>query len=92
MFILDLLKHKAQPEAAADGIELWVQAEREMRERLQREKEARETREKALVRLALFAIILPMTYDLSERNVGKKPKRRIKSRKRRRKRRKSLRN
>jgi chaperone BCS1 len=43
------LKHKAQPEAAADGIELWVQAEREMRERLQREKEARETREKALV-------------------------------------------
>lgn len=46
---LDLLKHKAQPEAAADGIELWVQAEREMRERLQREKEARETREKALV-------------------------------------------
>jgi chaperone BCS1 len=45
----DLLKHKAQPEAAASGIDPWVQAERVMRERLQKEKEARELREKALV-------------------------------------------
>ncbi|KAF9482080.1 P-loop containing nucleoside triphosphate hydrolase protein [Pholiota conissans] len=42
-----LLKHKAQPEAAADGVEAWVKSEREMRERLKREKEAREVREKA---------------------------------------------
>ena len=46
---LDLLKHKAQPEAAANGVEAWVKSEREMRERLQREKDAREVREQALV-------------------------------------------
>jgi hypothetical protein len=45
----DLLKHKAQPDAAADGVEAWVKSEREMRERLQREKDAREVREQALV-------------------------------------------
>ncbi|KAF8149354.1 hypothetical protein B0H34DRAFT_802368 [Crassisporium funariophilum] len=43
-----LLKHKALPEAAANGVEAWVKSEREMRERLQREKEAREVREKAM--------------------------------------------
>ncbi|KAH9484752.1 putative mitochondrial chaperone BCS1-B [Psilocybe cubensis] len=43
-----LLKHKAQPEAAANGVEEWVKNEREMRERLKREKEAREIKEKAL--------------------------------------------
>jgi mitochondrial chaperone BCS1 len=43
------LKHKAQPEAAANGVEAWVKSEREMRERLQREKDAREVREQALV-------------------------------------------
>ncbi|KAF5328700.1 hypothetical protein D9619_011488 [Psilocybe cf. subviscida] len=42
----DLLKHKAQPEAAASGVEAWVKSELEMRERLQREKEAREEKEK----------------------------------------------
>ncbi|CAA7270296.1 unnamed protein product [Cyclocybe aegerita] len=42
-----LLRHKAQPEAAANGVEAWVRGEREMRERLQKEKEAREVREKA---------------------------------------------
>ncbi|KAJ3502846.1 hypothetical protein NLJ89_g8701 [Agrocybe chaxingu] len=42
-----LLRHKAQPEAAANGVEAWVRSEREMRERLQKEKEAREVREKA---------------------------------------------
>jgi ribosomal protein L19E len=45
----DLLKHKAQPEAAANGVEAWVKSEREMRERLKKEKEARELREKAMV-------------------------------------------
>ncbi|KAF8800962.1 P-loop containing nucleoside triphosphate hydrolase protein [Phlegmacium glaucopus] len=43
-----LLKHKAQPDAAANGVEAWVKSEREMRERLQREKDAREIREQAL--------------------------------------------
>jgi len=54
---LDLLKHKAQPEAASGGVEAWVQSEREMRERLKREKEAREVREKALVCVHLFILI-----------------------------------
>jgi len=46
---LDLLKHKAQPDAAANGVEDWVNGEREMKDRLQKEKEAREIRDKALV-------------------------------------------
>jgi mitochondrial chaperone BCS1 len=50
----DLLKHKAQPEAAANGVEAWVKSEREMRERLQREKDAREVREQALVGFFFF--------------------------------------
>lgn len=50
----DLLKHKAQPNAAADGVEAWVKGEREMRERLQREKDAREVREQALVSFLFF--------------------------------------
>lgn len=43
-----LLKHKAQPEAAANGVEEWVKSEREMRERLKKEREVRERREKAM--------------------------------------------
>lgn len=42
----DLLKNKSQPEAAASGAAEWVITEREMRERLQREKEAKELKEK----------------------------------------------
>ena len=55
---VDLLKHKAQPEAAANGVEAWVKSEREMRERLQREKDAREVREQALVSFLFFIFIL----------------------------------
>ena len=58
-FMIDLLKHKAQPEAAANGVESWVKSEREMRERLQREKDAREVREQALV--SLFSFSLPLS-------------------------------
>ena len=54
---LDLLKHKAQPEAAANGVEAWVKGEREMRERLKKEKELRERRENALVCLPSFDFI-----------------------------------
>ena len=60
ILLIDLLKHKAQPEAAANGVESWVKSEREMRERLQREKDAREVREQALVSflsLSLFSLL-----------------------------------
>lgn len=49
-----MLKHKAQPEAAANGVEAWVKSEREMRERLKKEKEVRERREKAMVCFRFF--------------------------------------
>ena len=52
------MKYKAQPDAAANGVEDWVVSEREMRERLKREKEAREVREKALVCPFLFIFLL----------------------------------
>ncbi|KAJ7198596.1 hypothetical protein GGX14DRAFT_469953 [Mycena pura] len=41
-----LLKNKSQPEVAATEAPTWVVAERDMRERLKKEKEARETKEK----------------------------------------------
>lgn len=47
----DLLKNKSRPEAASDGAAEWVKSEREMRERLEREREAREVKEKADVRI-----------------------------------------
>lgn len=55
--LLDLLRNKSQPEAAAEGATAWVVSEREMRERLQKEKEARELKEKLEVsaRRKLFA-------------------------------------
>lgn len=43
---VDLLRNKSQPEAAAEGAAVWVVSEREMRERLEKEKEARELKEK----------------------------------------------
>ncbi|PPQ97227.1 hypothetical protein CVT26_000753 [Gymnopilus dilepis] len=43
-----LLKHKAQPDAAANGVVAWVLGEREMREKLKKEREAREVKLKAL--------------------------------------------
>lgn len=49
MFV-DLLKNKSQPENAADGVVEWVEKERQMKERLKKEKEVREQREKAVVR------------------------------------------
>lgn len=46
LLIVDLLRNKSQPEAAAEGVAPWVVSEREMRERLKKEKEAREIKEK----------------------------------------------
>jgi mitochondrial chaperone BCS1 len=45
-----LLKNKSHPESAASEAAAWVISEREMKERLRREKEARELKEKADVR------------------------------------------
>ena len=50
LFGLDLLKNKSRPEAAASGATDWVKSEREMRERLKKEREARELKEKLEVR------------------------------------------
>ena len=44
--LLDLLKNKSRPQEAADGAAAWVIAEREMKERLKKEREARELKEK----------------------------------------------
>jgi chaperone BCS1 len=52
--LADLLKNKAQPELAANGVLEWIEKERKMRERLMKEKAAREQREKALVRLSIY--------------------------------------
>jgi chaperone BCS1 len=41
-----LLKNKSRPECAAAGASAWVVSERELRERLKREKEAREIKER----------------------------------------------
>ncbi|KII92945.1 hypothetical protein PLICRDRAFT_491796 [Plicaturopsis crispa FD-325 SS-3] len=41
-----LLKNKSQPESAANDAAAWVVTEREMRERLKREKEAKEQKDK----------------------------------------------
>ena len=82
---LDLLKHKAQPEAAANGVEAWVKSEREMRERLQREKDAREVREQALVGFFLSFLFLKKkhAHDLSSgKNVKRKHKKKLWPRKR----------
>jgi chaperone BCS1 len=45
-----LLKNKSRPESAAADAPAWVVSERELRERLKREKEAREIKEKLEVR------------------------------------------
>lgn len=43
---IDLLKNKSRPEDAADGAAEWVIQERELKERLKKEREARELKEK----------------------------------------------
>lgn len=45
-----LLKNKSRPECAASSATAWVKSERELRERLKKEKEARELKEKLEVR------------------------------------------
>ena len=45
-WITDLLKNKSRPEAAANSAIEWVESERAMREKLAKEREARELKEK----------------------------------------------
>lgn len=54
----DLLKNKSRPEAAAADAAGWVISERDLRERLKKEREAREMKEKVEV---CFRAILPLT-------------------------------
>ena len=68
-FLVDLLRNKSQPDAAADGAAAWVVSEREMRERLKKEKEARELKEKLEVsarRIYLFAELSIISTRISE--------------------------
>ena len=48
--ILDLLKNKTRPEAAAYEADAWVISERDLREKLKKEKAAKEAKEKVEVR------------------------------------------
>ena len=42
----DLLKNKSRPETAANDAAAWVESERALREKLKKEREARELKEK----------------------------------------------
>ena len=54
----DLLKNKSRPETAAEGAAAWVVAERELREKLKKEREAKERELEKEVRLVnLFSSI-----------------------------------
>ncbi len=47
----DLLKNKSRPEAAAEGAAGWVVSERELRDKLKKEREAKEREQEKEVRL-----------------------------------------
>ncbi|KAF8444830.1 hypothetical protein L210DRAFT_318091 [Boletus edulis BED1] len=53
-----LLRNKSQPEAAAEGAAAWVVSEREMRERLKKEKEVHDIKEKLEVSARRKSLIL----------------------------------
>jgi hypothetical protein len=50
----DLLKNKSRPEAAAEGAAAWVVSERELREKLKKEREAKERELEKEVRLTTW--------------------------------------
>jgi hypothetical protein len=52
----DLLKNKSRPESAAEGAAAWVITERELREKLKKEREAKERELEKEVRLANWPI------------------------------------
>lgn len=47
----DLLKNKSRPEAAAEGAAVWVVTERELRDKLKKEREAKEREQEKEVRV-----------------------------------------
>jgi hypothetical protein len=53
----DLLKNKSRPESAAEGAAAWVIAERELREKLKKEREAKERELEKEVRLCQSVVI-----------------------------------
>ena len=53
----DLLKNKSRPEAAAHGAAAWVISERELREKLRKEREARKAEEEREVCLLSCKIL-----------------------------------
>ena len=65
-WMADLLKNKSRPEAAANSATEWVESERTMREKLAKEREAREHKEKLEVS-ALFSLSDPDRYPSSGR-------------------------
>lgn len=58
----DLLKNKSRPEAAASEAAGWVVSEREMRERLRKEREARELKEKLEVSFPHIDYLILLPY------------------------------
>lgn len=50
--LVDLLKNKSRPEAAAEGAAAWVITERELRDKLKKEREAKEREQEKEVRPA----------------------------------------
>ena len=58
LYFLDLLKNKSRPEEAAEGAAAWVVSEREMKERLKKEREARELKEMSEVSLKNPTLII----------------------------------
>lgn len=68
----DLLKNKSRPEAAAEGAASWVISEREMREKLKKEREAKERELEKEVRLANGLITIVSANPLFRIGEGKR--------------------
>jgi hypothetical protein len=73
----DLLKNKSRPESAADGAATWVITERELREKLKKEREAKERELEKEVRLADWIVTmssanLPHLHTYRRRNKRKR--------------------
>jgi hypothetical protein len=54
---IDLLKNKSRPEAAAEGAAAWVITERELREKLKKEREVKEREQEKEVCPALYVYV-----------------------------------
>jgi chaperone BCS1 len=81
----DLLKNKSRPEAAADGAAAWVISERELREKLKKEREAKERELEKEVRLAdcvvtMSSADLPRLHTYRRRNERKRKAKKLRLR------------